>query len=123
MIYWIIFMAIFVSPPAVDQQPLLDALEEGAVKEFGSYYDDQVIMTIFDKEQTLPKIKALAVTENFFNAHQIKGFKKNHTGTSKDGSSSYLIGTLLSDKNEYRTFIYFRMDGDVPVISEVQIER
>lgn len=123
MMYWIIFLVFFQSPAASDQQPLLKALEEGAVEEFGSYYDDQVIMTIFDKEQTLPKMKALAVTENFFNAHQINGFEKNHAGTSKDGSSSYLIGTLVSETHEYRTFIYFQMNGNDPVISEVQIER
>ncbi len=118
-----IFMAILISPPPPEQQPLLEALEKAAVKEFGSYYADQVIMTIFDKEQTIPGNKAVAMTENFFDAHQIKGFIKNHSGTSKDGSSSYLIGTLISDEKQYRTFIYFRMNGDVPVISEVQIER
>ena len=123
MMYWIIFLSIAFSPLHGDQQPLLKALEEGAVREFGSYYTDQVIITIFDKEQTLAKMKAITVTENFFNAYDIKGFKKNHSGTSRDGSSSYLIGTLVSETREYRTFIYFQMDGDVPVISEVQIER
>lgn len=123
MNYWILAVFLCIMPVVHDQEPVLEALEAGKVGQFGSYFAPEVRISIFDSESTYPRNKAVSMIRNFYDAHQIKGFRKIHEGTSRDERSSYLIGSLYSDDSRFRTFIHYKKEGDLPEISEVRIER
>ena len=124
MMNQIFFLLSFALAPMMgQQQELKNALEKADAEILGGFFAEQVEISIFDKDQTLSKQKAKAMTINFFEAHAISGFKKMHEGASKDQKSQYLIGKLTSKEQSYRVFIYYVLADQELQINELRVER
>jgi hypothetical protein len=119
----ILFLALFCSIQINGQEELLRALDSGNGDLIGQMFGEQVEISIFDQEQSLPKANAIAMTKNFFNAHQIDRFSKMHEVASKDKRSLCLIGKLVSRDRQFKIFINYQKSGEEIHIHEMRIEK
>jgi len=97
------------------------AIQTGNSKELAKYFDKTVEITIFEKEETYSKAQAEMVLKDFFTKNKPASFKIIHNGTSGQGSQ-YGIGTLITDKGSFRTYIYLKQKGTSPFIEELRFE-
>jgi len=97
------------------------AIQTGNSKELAKYFDSTVEITIFEKEETYSKAQAEMVLKDFFTKNKPASFKIIHNGTSGQGSQ-YGIGTLITDKGTFRTYIYLKQKGATPFIEELRFE-
>lgn len=119
----ILFLFLFCSLQVYSQPQLLRALNSGDGELLGQLFDEMVEISIFDHEHSLPKVKAIAMTKNFFDAHQIDRFSKMHEVASKDQQSQYLIGKLVSGDRSFKIFINYQKMRDDIQIHEMRIEK
>ena len=98
------------------------AIQTGNSKELSKYFDNTVEITIFEKEEMYSKAQAEMVLKDFFSKNKPASFKIIHNGTSGQGSQ-YGIGTLITDKGSFRTYIYLKQKGTTPFIEELRFER
>lgn len=97
------------------------AIQTGNSKELAKYFDNTVEITILEKEETYSKAQAEMVLKDFFTKNKPASFKIIHNGTSGQGSQ-YGIGTLITDKGTFRTYIYLKQKGATPFIEELRFE-
>jgi len=97
------------------------AIQTGNSRELAKYFDNTVEITIFEKEETYSKAQAEMVLKDFFTRNKPASFKIIHNGTSGQGSQ-YGIGTLVTDKGVFRTYIYLKQKGATPFIEELRFE-
>lgn len=105
------------------QTDLTTALGSGNVAGISAHFGAKVELTINDREAHLSKLEAETRLKEFYSTHQAKGFKAVHSGNSKSNESNYTIGELLTDKGNYRVYIYFLSDGGRRVVAELRIEK
>ncbi|HXH17863.1 MAG TPA: DUF4783 domain-containing protein [Chitinophagales bacterium] len=97
------------------------AIQTGNAKELAKYFDNTVEITILEKEETYSKAQAEMVLRDFFTKNRPASFKIIHHGTSGQGSQ-YGIGTLITDKGTFRTYIYLKQKGMASFIEELRFE-
>ena len=97
------------------------AIEGGNSKELAKYFENTVEITIFEDEEVYSKAQAELVLKDFFSKHQPTSFKIIHKGNSNQGSQ-YAIGTLVTEKGNFRTYIYIKQKGDSYFIQEIRFE-
>ena len=97
------------------------AIQTGNSRELAKYFDNTVEITIYEKEETYSKAQAEMVLKDFFIKNRPSSFKIIHNGTSGQGSQ-YGIGTLITDKGSFRTYIYLKQKGATPYIEELRFE-
>lgn len=96
------------------------AVQTGNSKELAKYFDSSVEITIGEKEETYSKAQAEMVLKDFFTKNKPASFKLIHNGSSQ--GSQYGIGTLITDKGSYRTYIYLKQKGESVFIQEIRFE-
>lgn len=106
---------------ANDLERISLAIQSGNAKELAKYFDNTVEITIFEKEETYSKAQAEMVLRDFFTRNKPASFKIIHNGTSGQGSQ-YGIGTLITNKGTFRTYIYLKQKGATPFIEELRFE-
>ncbi len=97
------------------------AIQTGNSKELAKYFDNSVEITIYEKEETYSKAQAEMVLKDFFTRYKPISFKIIHNGNSNQGSQ-YGIGTLVTDKQTFRTYIYLKQKGESLFIQEIRFE-
>jgi len=118
----VVFMAIsLVNFLSNDLERIGLAIQSGNSRELAKYFDNTVEITIFDKEETYSKAQAEMVLKDFFTKNKPASFKIIHNGTSGQGSQ-YGIGTLITDKGAFRTYIYLKQKGATSFIEELRFE-
>ena len=96
------------------------AIQTGNSKELSKYFDNTVEITIGENEETYSKAQAEMVLKDFFTKNKPASFKLIHNGSSQ--GSQYGIGTLITDKGSYRTYIYLKQKGESVFIQEIRFE-
>jgi hypothetical protein len=119
----VLFIACFVMSAVSAQSDLTNALGSGNVAGISAHFGSKVELTINDREAHLSKPEAETRLKEFYSTHQAKGFKAVHSGNSKSNESNYTIGELLTDKGNYRVYIYFTSDGGRRIVAELRIEK
>lgn len=105
------------------QSELTTALGSGNVAGISAHFGAKVELTIDGREAHISKQDAEARLKEFYATHQAKGFKAVHSGNSKSNESNYTIGELLTDKGNYRVYIYFTNEGGQRIVAELRIEK
>lgn len=96
------------------------AIQTGNSKELAKYFDASVEIIIGEKEETYSKAQAEMVLKDFFTKNKPASFKLIHNGSSQ--GSQYGIGTLITDKGSYRTYILLKQKGETLFIQEIRFE-
>lgn len=103
-----------------DLERISMAVQTGNSKELAKYFDASVEITIGAKEETYSKAQAEMVLKDFFTKNKPASFKLIHNGSSQ--GSQYGIGTLITDKGAFRTYIYLKQKGESVFIQEIRFE-
>jgi Domain of unknown function (DUF4783) len=103
--------------------PVTKALSEGDATTLGSYLDNSVDLTLFDKQSVVDKATATATLRDFFSKNKPKSFNTVHQGSSKGAGSHYTIGDLAVANGNLRVYLYYKTVGEKPVIQEIRIEK
>ncbi len=113
--------------PVAMEQPnmasVTKALSEGDAATLSNYLDNTVELTILASQNVYNKTQATAVLSDFFAKNKPRSFNAVHQGSSKGSSSHYTIGDLASATGSYRVYLYYKSNGDKPIIQEIRIEK
>lgn len=121
------FLVLFLLPVmAFSQADVLDniagAIRSGNSKEVAKYFDNNVEITILDRESTYSRVQAEMVLRDFFSKNSVQSFDLIHRGTSGEGSA-YGIGTLKTGGQTYRTYYFVKQKGSQQFIQEMRFEK
>lgn len=100
---------------------LIKSLKTGNAHETASYFDNTVEITTPDKSTSANKQQAEVILQNFFSDNPVKDFKVLHQ--SKNESSEYCIGTLITSNGVFRTTIYTKEKNGQPLVQELRFEK
>ncbi len=122
----LIFCMVFFisSEPSVlpDMTGITNALKSGNAEVLSRYFDESVELAILDDEDLYSKEEAKELLSEFFSSHKVSTFSQVHKGTSKGEDSHYVIGDLDTAGENYRVYLYLKVNGDQFVIQELRIE-
>ena len=116
----VLFTSMGMVPLNGDLERISLAIQTGNSKELAKYFDSTVEITIGEKEETYSKAQAEMVLKDFFTKNKPASFKMIHNGSSQ--GSQYGIGTLITDKGAFRTYIYLKQKGESVFIQEIRFE-
>jgi Domain of unknown function (DUF4783) len=103
--------------------PISKALSEGDAATLNNYMDNTIDITLFDKQSVLDKNAATNALRDFFAKNKPKSFTIDHQGSSKGANSHYTIGSLNASNGNFKVYVYYKSDGEKPVIQEIRIEK
>jgi len=78
-------------------------------------------LTVLDKEGTFSKAQAEQIMKEFFTKYTPKSFEIKSQGTSSDGSN-YAIGTLVTNKGNFRTYFLVKTISNKSYIQQLQFD-
>ena len=106
-----------------DFSPVSKALSEGDAASLNNYMDNSIDITLFAKQTVVDKNTATNLLRDFFGKNKPKSFSIDHQGSSKGANSHYTIGSLNASNGSFKVFVYYKGDGERPVIQEIRIEK
>ena len=114
----LILMSAFTQPSIIDG--VIGALKSGNAGEFGSYFDNNIQLTLPDKADTYSKAQAQNIVKDFFSNNKVKGFEVKHKGEQNGGE--YCIGTLSTAQGNFRTTVFAKNKGGKQLVNEVRFQ-
>lgn len=99
------------------------ALSEGNVAALEQYLDNQVEISILDKEDVYRKDEAVRVLKEFFSQNKPSSFSQVHQGASKGQDSQYCIGNLVANTGTFRVYIYLKVVNGKHLIQELRFDK
>jgi len=99
---------------------VIAALRSGNSAELSKYFDDNVELTLPDKNDNYSKAQAQLIVKDFFSNNGVKGFELKHKGDSPGGH--FCIGTLQTNNGNFRTNVFMKMKGGKEVIKEIRFQ-
>lgn len=105
-----------------DLDSIAAAIKGGNSKELAAYFDNTVEVKIANKEGAYSKSQAEAIVKDFFTKYPPKNFSFKHNGNSGGSNAHYAIGTLTTDKGNFRTYVYMKKKEDKFFIQEISFE-
>jgi len=97
------------------------ALKAGNAAQLGTYFADNVDLTIGEVEEVFAKAKAVEQLTQFFQQNSVTDFHKLHQGKS-DGGLQYVIGNLSTRETDFRVSFYIKSTGDKEVVQQLMID-
>lgn len=100
---------------------IADNFEKGDVSAISNYFPTSLDMTIVETEDVFSKAQATQILSQFFKMNEPSSFKIQHKGASQ-GGDYYQIGTLKTNKGEFRVTFFLKKDDDKVYIKRLKIE-
>ncbi len=85
------------------------------------HFDDQIKLSILDKEYDTGKEEATKILDTFFTAHVPENFEIKFESEKKE--SKFVIAIMSTAKGNYRVNLYFKKNGDKDVVQLLRIEK
>jgi hypothetical protein len=102
---------------------IYSALKAGNSKELAKSFNTNIDLVILDKEGVYSKSQAELILKDFFAKNSVNpsnGFIKLHEG-GKD-ASKFIIGTLYTNKGQFRVYLVMKTINGVFTIHQFRIE-
>lgn len=99
------------------------AVESGNARELSHWFDKRVLVNIEGSSNQYSAAQAEIIVRDFFNQHPSKGFTVLSSGATDMGNAEFIVGKLLTNKGNYRTYIYIRRSGNQMLIQEIRFEK
>lgn len=109
------------SPIAPNFSVIAAAMSTGNAEALSKYFDEDVEVSLFDKEDTYDKAQATGLMRDFFTKNKPKSFSQMHQGASKGKDTQFSIGEIVTISGNYRVYIYMKIVNDNYLIQEVRI--
>ncbi|MEO8853911.1 MAG: DUF4783 domain-containing protein [Ginsengibacter sp.] len=100
---------------------IIKSLKSGNAHETASFFDNNVEITVPGQSTSANKQQAEVILQNFFRDNPVKDFKVIHQ--SKNETSEYCIGTLITANGNFRTTIYTKQKNGQDLIQELRFEK
>ena len=114
----LVLLSSYKQPGTIDG--VISALKSGNASELGRFFDDNVQLSLPDKNDTYSKAQAQLIIKDFFGNNKIKGFDVRHKGEQTGGE--YCIGTLSTSQGSFRTTVFAKNKGGKQLVNEVRIQ-
>ncbi|MCY7410331.1 MAG: DUF4783 domain-containing protein [Chitinophagales bacterium] len=98
------------------------AIKSGESKQVARFFDNNVELTILDRESTYSRTQAEMVLRDFFAKNPVQSFDLIHRGTSDEGSA-YGIGKLKTSTQTFRVYYYVKQKGSQSLLQEMRFEK
>lgn len=112
--------------PLVEPADVLDdiaaGIRSGNAASLAQYFDNNVDITILDKESVYSKAQAQMVVKDFFQKYSVTSFTLIHRGTSAEGSL-YGIGNLVTSSGVFRTYYFVKAKNGNHLLQELRFEK
>jgi hypothetical protein len=108
--------------PTNTLESITTAIQAGNAKQLAQFFDNNVDITVYNKEEMYSRTQAELVIKDFFAKNPPSSFKIIHKGASSQGSE-YAIGTLVTAVGSFRTYIYIKQKGSSYLIQEIRFEK
>jgi len=99
---------------------IIVGLKAGNAAQVSKYFDNTVEVTLPEKSNSYSRSQADLVLRDFFTNNAIKGFDVIHKG--ENAGSQYVIGTLVTKSNVFRTTVFMKQKGEKQILQEIRIE-
>jgi Domain of unknown function (DUF4783) len=118
-IFFVVILSAFTTLSNVNE--VIIALKSGNAAQLAKYFDNNVEISMPDKNNNYSKSQAELVIQDFFTLNAVKGSDVLHKGGN--AGAEYCIGTLLTKNGQFRTTIYLKQKGNSQVIQEISFEK
>ena len=98
------------------------AIRSGDSKQISKYFDNNVELTILERESSYSRTQAEMVLKDFFSKNPVQSFDLIHRGTSGEGSA-YGIGKMKTSSQTLRVYYYVKQKGNQSVLQEMRFEK
>jgi hypothetical protein len=115
------FFAFTADPVLPNFSPIATAISTGNADALSKFFDFDVNISLFEKEDTYEKDKAANLMKDFFTKNKPKSFSQTHNGASKGKDTQYTIGEMTTAGGTYRVYIYMKVINDSYLIQEMRI--
>lgn len=99
---------------------IVSSLSTGNSTELAQYFNNNIELTLFEKESIYSKTQAEMILRDFFSKHKPTQFKVLHQGGKEN--SKYAIGDLVCGSESYRVTILIKTEEDKSLIHQLRIE-
>jgi Domain of unknown function (DUF4783) len=106
--------------PIAGLDEVINALKSGNAQELSKYIDDNIGVSLPDKEDNYSKAQAVMVLKDFFNNNGVTGFEVQFKG--ENGGGQYCIGNLKTKSGVYRTTVFMKTKDGKQVIKEIRFK-
>lgn len=100
---------------------VVNAFKKGSSQELSQYLGEKVDLIILNRSQNVDKRTAQTTLNSFFSENKVSGFTVNHEG--KRDESSFIIGTLVTDKGKYRINCFLKKNQNDYFIHQIRIDK
>lgn len=107
---------------AGDLDSIASAIKAGDSKALAAYFDNTVEVKIGNKEGAYSKSQAETIVKDFFTKNPPKNFSFKHNGPSGGNNAHYAIGSLVTEKGNFRTYVYLKKKDNKFFIQELSFE-
>ncbi len=104
-----------------EKDAISEAIKSGDPQKIAVYFMPSVDLTVESTEGVYSKDQAEMIIRRFFEDHISKGFALKHQGKSKL-DDYYYIGTLTTQKGEYRLTFFLKKSEERFRIKQMRIE-
>lgn len=99
---------------------VIGALRSGNSTQVSSFFDDNVELTLPDKNDSYSKAQAQLIIKDFFTNNGVKGFELKHKGDSPGGH--FCIGTLQTNAGNFRTNVFMKIKNGKEYVKEIRFQ-
>lgn len=99
---------------------VIAALRSGNSTQVSGFFDDNVELTLPDKNDSYSKAQAQLIIKDFFTNNGVKGFELKHKGDSPGGH--YCIGTLQTNAGNFRTNVFMKIKNGKEYVKEIRFQ-
>lgn len=100
---------------------VISAFNRGSSQELSKYMGDKINLVLQGNSADVDKKKATEMLQEFFTTNKVSAFNVNHQG-QRDGSS-FVIGTLVTSKGNYRVNCFLKKVQNQYLIHQIRIDK
>lgn len=100
---------------------VITAFNRGSSQELSKYMGDKVNLVLLGKSTHVDKLKATTAMQEFFTENKVSKFTVNHQG--KRDESSFIIGTLVTTKGNFRVNCFLKKVENQYLIHQIRIDK
>ncbi len=121
LFFSLFFIVCIAFGQSVEKDAISMAIKSGDSQKVALYFMPSVDLTVESAENVYSKDQAEMIIRRFFEDHVPKSFVLKHEGKSKL-DDYYYIGTLSTEKGEYRLTYFLKKSDDKFRIKQMRIE-
>lgn len=118
-IIFALFLTVSVQAQSEPLKKVETALQAGNARAMADLLDANIELTLPGQDGFFSKAQSEQLLKDFFMNYKPQSFRFMHDGDS-GGSSIFGIGTLKTDKGDFRVYVYLKKSGSQYIVQKVK---